>query len=92
MGRYDIREKRIAHRVRDPILDLRPAVTIDGHGTTEIVTVQIAQIGNLVSDLGDRIAEATQNNHRDARYPELPQLSSRIHIFSFPPVKVAALG
>src|SRR6266853_85953 len=35
--------------------------------------VQSAQIGDLVPNLGDRIAEATQNNRRNARYPEIPQ-------------------
>jgi hypothetical protein len=37
--------------------------------------VQSAQIGNLIPDLRDRIAEATQNNRRNARYPEIPQPS-----------------
>jgi hypothetical protein len=63
------------HRVHEPILDLRPAVIIDGHGATEIVIIQSAQIGNLVPDLRDRIAEATQNNRRNAWYPEIPQPS-----------------
>ncbi|HEX8895355.1 MAG TPA: hypothetical protein VF783_18655, partial [Terriglobales bacterium] len=34
-----------------------------------------AQIGNFVARLSDRIAEATQNNRRNTRYPEIAQLS-----------------
>src|ERR1700686_1000345 len=47
----------------------------------------MAQIGNLVARLSDRIAEASQNNRRNPQNPELPQLSKRPHISSFPPVK-----
>jgi hypothetical protein len=65
---------------------------IQAHGHTQVVTVHNAQIGNLVSDLRDRVAEATQNNRRNARYAEFPQLSTRIHISSFPLVKVAVPG
>jgi hypothetical protein len=72
VARYKVREKRIADRVQDPIHGLRPAMIIDGHGTTQIVIVQSAQVGNSVAPLSERIAEATQNNRRNARYPEIP--------------------
>jgi hypothetical protein len=48
---------------------------IDAHRTSEKPIVQSTQIFNVIPDLGDRIAEATQNNRRNARYPEIPQPS-----------------
>jgi hypothetical protein len=39
--------------------------------------------------LSDRIAEASQNNRCNQRYPYLPQLSKSVHISSFPRVRVA---
>jgi hypothetical protein len=50
-------------------------VIIDAHGTTLIPIVQNAQIGNFVAHLSDCIAEASQNNRRNPRYPEIPQPS-----------------
>src|SRR5215469_178972 len=67
-----------------PIHDLRPALIIDGHGTNCVVPiVQNAQIGNRVVRLSKRIAEASENNRRNPRYPEIPQPSQCTHIFSF---------
>src|SRR4029077_413122 len=70
-----------------PILDRRPASIIEGHGTTHIVIPQSAQIGNFVARLSDCVAEASQNNRRNPRYPEIPQPFMCAHISSFPPVK-----
>src|SRR5215469_10775509 len=80
------RPTEIAERVHERIHILRPAVIIEGHGTTQIVTVQKAQISNCVAGLSDRIGGASQNNGHNPRYPEIPQLSKLPHISSFPPV------
>jgi hypothetical protein len=44
-----------------------------------------AQILNFVARLRDRIAEASQNHRHNRRYPEIPQMSKRVHISFFPP-------
>ena len=66
---------KVPQRVQLPVLGLGPPVIIEAHGAAEKPIVQSAQIGDLVPNLGDRIAEATQNNRRNARYPEIPQPS-----------------
>jgi hypothetical protein len=51
-------------------------VIIEAHGHAKVIFAGVsAQIGNFVAHLSDRIAEASQNNHRNPRYPEIPQLS-----------------
>jgi hypothetical protein len=72
---YKCPKNRIAEGVQGPIHDLRPTVIIDVHGTTQIPIVHSAQIGNFVAGLSDRIAEASENNRRNPRYPEIPQLA-----------------
>jgi monomeric isocitrate dehydrogenase len=42
----------------------------------------VAQISNSVARLSNCIAEASQNNRRNPRYPELPHPSKRAHISS----------
>src|SRR6266567_4215525 len=79
---YRIRPDKIRDRIHEPIHGQRPAVIIEGHGTTQIPIVQNAQIGNRVAHLSDRIAEASQNNRRNPRYPEITQPSKRAHISS----------
>jgi hypothetical protein len=62
---------------------------IESHDHAEVVRAVVkAQIGNLVALLSERIAEASKNKRRNPQYPDIPQLSERIHISSFPPVKV----
>src|SRR5216683_642689 len=79
---YKCPKNRIAEGGQGPIHDLRPTLIIDVHGTTQIPIVHSAQIGNFVAHLSDRIAEASQNNRRNPRYPEIPQPSKRAHISS----------
>jgi hypothetical protein len=53
----------------------RPAVIIEAHSHAQVVRLLNAQILNFVTRLRDRIAEASQNNRCNPRYPEIPQLS-----------------
>jgi hypothetical protein len=49
---------------------------VEAHGHAEVVVAVVsAQIGNFVARLSGCIAEAKQNNRRNPRYPEIPQLS-----------------
>jgi hypothetical protein len=50
--------------------------------------VHSALINNSVAPLGERIAETNQNHRRNPRHPEIPQLFKRIHVSSFPSVKL----
>lgn len=47
--------------------DFRPALIVDGHGTTQIVIPLSAQVGNFVGGLSDRIAEANEKHRRNTR-------------------------
>ena len=83
------RKDRFDGRVYNPIHVLRPALIIESHDHAEVVIALVsAQIGNFVARLSDRIADASQNNRRNPRYPEIPQLSKRAHIFPLSSGKV----
>ena len=47
----------------------------------------IAQIGDFVALLSERIAEASHSNRHNPQCPEIAQLTMCIHVSSFPPVK-----
>src|SRR6185437_1714859 len=67
---------------KHPSHDLRPALIIEGHRTTQIVVPLTAQVSNAVPDLGDRSADVSQSRRRKQRYPQIPRVSKRIHISS----------
>ena len=70
------RKKIILGRVHEPIHVLRPALIIEAHGHAKVVFAGVStQIGNFVAGLSRRIADASQYNRHNPRYPEIPQLS-----------------
>jgi hypothetical protein len=77
-------------RVYNSIHVLGPALIIESHDHAEVVViVQSALISNFVARLSERIAGTSQNDRRNHRYPGIPQLSWRIHVFSVPLRKFA---
>ena len=70
------RPRTILGSVHDPIHVLRPPLIIEAHDHGEVVLVLvIAQVGNFVTLLSERIAKATQNNRRNTRNPGIAQPS-----------------
>jgi hypothetical protein len=55
---------------------LNPWLLITARPLAEVVFAVVnAQVGNFVALLSERITEATENNHCNPGYPEIPQPS-----------------